>query len=86
MTDDNLKIRFNFLIAQLQLETGVRHSQRKIAREIEMAESTVSRFATGKTNRFDSELLVKIVDYFNKRLNEGCDLSDLITYQPEKQI
>jgi transcriptional regulator with XRE-family HTH domain len=77
-----IEVRFSNLLAQLELETGVRPTQRDIAKAIDVAESTLSRFAQGKTSRYDEPLLIKLVDYFDKRLRNGCTLADLIAYPP----
>lgn len=80
-----IEVRFNNLLAQLELETGNRPSQREIAEDIGVAESTLSRFAQGKTGRYDEDILIKLVDYFNARLEDGCSLSDLIAYPPVRR-
>jgi len=79
---DQIEVRFNNLLARLELETGERPTQKQIAEEIKVAESTLSRFAQGKTGRFDSDVLVKLVNYFDERLTDGCSLADLIAYPP----
>lgn len=82
MTDKQIEIRFNSLLARIELETGKRPSQKEIAASIGVAESTLSRFAQGKTGRYDELLLIKLVDYLNPRLANGCSLADLIAYPP----
>lgn len=79
---NQIEIRFNNLLARLELETGERPTQKEIAETINVAESTLSRFAQGKTSRYDEPLLIKLVDYFDKRLEKGCTLADLIAYPP----
>ncbi|MFO7680228.1 MAG: helix-turn-helix transcriptional regulator [Chloroflexota bacterium] len=77
-----IQINFNNLLARVELETGNRPTQREIAEATGVAESTLSRFAQGKTGRFDEELLVKLVDYFDSKLEGGCTLGDLMSYPP----
>lgn len=79
---DQIEVRFNNLLARLEMETGERPTQKQIAEEISVAESTLSRFAQGKTGRYDSDVLVKLVKYFDERLNSGCTLADLLAYPP----
>lgn len=74
--------RFNYLLAKVEMQTGSRPTHEEFAESIGVARSTITRFANGKTGRFDSELLVKIVDRFNELLDDGCALSDLILYPP----
>ena len=77
-----IEVRLNNLLAQIELETGERPTQRDIATAIGVAESTLSRLAQNKTGRFDGDLLVKLVDYLDERLEDGCTLADLIVYPP----
>ena len=77
-----IEVRLNNLLAQIELETGERPTQREIAQAIDVAESTLSRLAQNKTGRFDGELLIKLVDYLDTRLENGCTLADLIAYPP----
>lgn len=74
-----IEVRLSQLLAQLELETGQRPSQRQIAEEIGMAPSTLSLFKQGKLKMYD-ETLARLVDYFNERLKNGCTLADLIAY------
>ena len=77
-----IEVRFNNLLAQIELETGKRPTQREVAQAIGIAESTLSRLAQGKTGRFDGDLLIKLVDYLDARLENGCTLADLLAYPP----
>ena len=77
-----IEVRLNNLLAQIELETGERPTQRDIANAIGVAESTLSRLAQGKTGRFDGELLAKLIDYLDERLEDGCTLADLLVYPP----
>jgi len=79
---DQIEVRFSNLLARLELETGERPTQKQIAEETGVAESTLSRFAQGKTGRFDTDVLVKLVRYFDERLTGGCTLADLLAYPP----
>lgn len=79
---DQIEVRFNNLLAQIQLETGEKLTQKEIAEEIGVAESTLSRFAKGKTGRFDGDLLIKLINYFDSKLDGGCTLADLMAYPP----
>lgn len=79
-----IEVRLNNLLAQIEVETGFRPTQRDIASAIGVAESTLSRLAQGKTGRFDGELLVKLVDYLDNLLEEGCTLADLLAYPPDQ--
>lgn len=79
---DQIEVRFSNLLARLEMETGERPTQKQIAEEIGVAESTLSRFAQGKTGRFDSDVLVKLVKYFDTKLSGGCTLADLLVYPP----
>lgn len=78
-----IEVRLNNLLAQIEIETGKRPTQKEIAEATGIAESTLSRFAQNKTGRFDSDVLVKLVDYLDKKLADGCTLSDLIAYPPD---
>ena len=79
---NQIEVRFNNLLAQIELETGIRPTQKEIAEQLSIAESTLSRFAQGKTGRYDNELLTKLVDYFDQMLETGCTLADLLAYPP----
>lgn len=85
MDDTPIDVRFNNLMARVELETGVRPTQRDVSEATGLAESTLSRFAQGKTTRYDADLLVKLVDFFNERLNDGCSLADLLVYDPGRK-
>ncbi|MCA9324624.1 helix-turn-helix domain-containing protein [Candidatus Saccharibacteria bacterium] len=80
--DNQIEIRFNSLLAHMELEKGYRPTQKEVAETIGIAESTLSRFVQGKTGRFDSDILIKLVDYFDGQLENGCTLADLIAYPP----
>lgn len=80
-----IEVRLSNLLAQVELETGYRPSQREVAENIGVAESTLSRLAQGKTGRFDEDVLIKLVDYFSERLSNGCTLSDLLAYPPVRR-
>lgn len=77
-----IEVRLNNLLAQIELETGERPTQKELAQAIGVAESTLSRLVQGKTGRFDAELLIKLVDYFDPKLSNGCTLADLLAYPP----
>lgn len=74
-----IEVRISQLLAQLELETGQRPSQRQMAKEMGMATSTLSLLKQGKLKMFD-ETLVRVVTYFDTRLERGCTLADLIAY------
>lgn len=74
--------RFNRLLAQVEIETGNRPTHEEFAESIGVARATITRFAGGKTGRYDGELLMKIVDRFDELLENGCTLADLIAYPP----
>lgn len=78
-----IEVRLNNLLAQIEIETGYRPTQKEIAESTGIAESTLSRLAQNKTGRFDSDVLIKLVDYLNGKLADGCTLSDLIAYPPD---
>lgn len=77
-----IEVRLNNLLAQVELETGNRPTQKEVAESIGVAESTLSRLVQGKTGRFDADLLIKLVNYFDKLLPGGCTLADLLAYPP----
>ena len=79
-----IEIKFNNLLARVELETGQRPTQAEVADAVGIAESTLSRFVQGKTGRMDAKILMGLVDYFNRRLENGCTLADLIAYPPEQ--
>lgn len=76
--------RFNNLLARIELETGQRPTHEEISAAIGISRSTISRFAQGKTGRYDQKILIRLVDYFDARLENGCTLADLIVYPPER--
>jgi len=77
-----IEVRLNNLLAQVELETGHRPTQKELAEAIGVAESTLSRLVQGKTGRFDADLLIKLVNHFDKLLAGGCTLADLLAYPP----
>jgi transcriptional regulator with XRE-family HTH domain len=82
--DAGIEIKFNNLLARVELETGRRPTQAEVAETVGIAESTLSRFVQGKSGRLDARILIGLVDYFDKRLENGCTLADLIAYPPEE--
>lgn len=74
--------RFNNLLAQVELETGNRPTYRDIQEETGIALSTLSSYATGEVSRYDERTLIQLCRFFDKRLRNGCTLSDLLEYPP----
>lgn len=79
-----IEIKLNNLLARIEVETGSRPTQAEVAEAVGIAESTLSRFVQGKSGRLDARILIGLVDYFDKRLENGCTLADLIAYPPEE--
>lgn len=74
--------RFKNLLAQVEAETGERPTYEDIYNETGIALSTLSSYGKGTVSRYDSRTIAALVDFFNKRLTKGCDLSDLLEYPP----
>lgn len=74
--------RFKNLLAQVEAETGNRPTYEDIYNETGIALSTLSSYGKGTVSRYDSKTIAALVDFFNKRLTKGCDLSDLLEYPP----
>lgn len=81
-----IDVKLQNLLAQVELETGERPTYADIQDETQIAQSTLSRLANGKATRFDTNTLVGLVEFFNKRLERGCNLADLIQYPPRPVI
>ena len=79
-----IEIKFNNLLARVELETGQRPTQAEVAEAVGIAESTLSRFVQGKSGRLDARILIGLVNYFDDRLQKGCTLADLIASPPEE--
>lgn len=81
-----IDVKLQNLLAQVELETGERPTYADIQNETQIAQSTLSRFANGKASRYDTNTLISLVEFFNKRLEHGCELADLIQYPPRPVI
>lgn len=80
-----VEVRISKLLAQMEVETGIRPSQKQMAADIGMAQSTLSQLKRGNLRMYD-DTLMRIVDYFDSRLKEGCTLADLICYPPGDNV
>jgi DNA-binding Xre family transcriptional regulator len=74
--------RFNNLLAQVEVETGNRPTYREIQQETGIAISTLSSYATNQVSRYDERTVIELCQFFDKRLDDGCTLADLLEYPP----
>lgn len=75
--------RFKMLLAQIEAETGVRPTYEDVQKETGIAISTLSSYGRGTVTRYDEKTVMALVDFFNKRLEGGVTVGDLLEYPPE---
>ncbi len=80
-----IEIRLHNVLAKIEYETGHRPTLQEVADGTGLAYSTVQRFGVGKTGRLDADVLIKLVDFLDSQLRDGCTLADLIAYPPEQR-
>ena len=71
--------RLRLRLAELLKERGV--TQKQLAQDTELAESTISRYARGYTESYDREVIDTICRYFGID-----DVSAIFTFEPPKEL
>lgn len=70
-----VKNRFKILLSRKELELGRSINYDEIYTRTGISPSTLSRWATNRINRFDSDVIIKLCQFLN------CDLSELLIIQ-----
>lgn len=65
-----VRLRISELIEEKSVQTGQSITQKDVARDAQITESTLSRYAKGFVGSFNGEILERLADYFNVEVGQ----------------